>query len=199
MPAPAGDAPKITARIVTAARRSGSREAAGLPGAAAELRAVDDAGVLIAGSAELDGADHRALRNAALKPIGHVARLVARAKAGAHGIAVERAFDWSLEDRRALAALEQASLLLERQAMSAVAVQEIELQLPVARDRDGRQPLARRLVGQRGPQHRDNRVTDLHRFARLKLERIDGDRAFGDAVVVEHDAGLAVEHAVAQV
>ena len=95
-------------------------------------------------------------------------------------------------------ARELAAALFEREAVSAAAMQKIELQFPVARDCEGGQLLARRAVGQRRPQDRDNRIADLHRLPGLKLERIDRDRTFGDAVVVEHDPGLAVEHPLPQ-
>ena len=96
-------------------------------------------------------------------------------------------------------ARELAAALFEREAVSAAAMQKIELQFPVARDCEGGQLLARRAVGQRCAQDRDNRIADLHRLAGLKLERIDCDRTFGDAVVVEHDPRLAVEHTLPQV
>src|SRR5205814_233083 len=86
-------------------RRFGSREAAGLPGAAAELGAVDDAGILIAGGAELDGAGHRAVADAALEAVGHVARLVARTEAEAHGFAVEHALPQADTVQRVTAAV----------------------------------------------------------------------------------------------
>src|ERR1051326_2959320 len=94
---------------------------------------------------------------------------------------------------------ELGAALFERKAMSAAAMQKIEPQFPVAGDRDGGQLLARWPVGQRGPQHRDNRVADLRRLPGLKLERIDGDRTFRNAVIVEHDAGLALEHPLPEV
>src|SRR5262249_35998038 len=175
------------------------REPASLPLAGAELALIDDAGVLVAGGAEEDSAAHRTVRDPSFEAVGQVAGLVAAAETETHGIAVERALDRPLEHGRALLAAQPGALLLQCQVMGAAALQEVEPQFPCAGDHEGRCPLSRRRFGQRGAQDRDPRVADLHRLARLQLERIDRNRILAGAVVVEHDPGLAVEHAVAQV
>src|SRR5580704_8644238 len=67
-----------------------TRDAAGLPLAGTELAPVDDAGILVAGGAQRDGAGHRAILERALEAIRQVARLVAAAEAERDPIGVER-------------------------------------------------------------------------------------------------------------
>src|SRR3977135_2576664 len=154
-----------------AAARSGSREPAGLPFAAAELAAVHDTVARVAGGAELDCAGHRAVADPALEAVGEVARVVAPAKAETNGIAVERAADGTFELGRALMPGQLAAVLFQREAMDAVAVQEIEAQFPSAGDRDGRQPCGLRPGTQGCAQYRDDRIGDFDGLARLPLER----------------------------
>ncbi len=91
-----------------------------------------------------------------------------------------------------------AALLFESEAVGAAALQEIDPQFPLAGDFQRWPTRRRRLSLGRDQQGRHDRVADLGGFARLQLERIDGDRTLAGAVVVEHDARLAVEYAVAQ-
>src|SRR3954470_17727129 len=99
--------PAVAARSAALARygkgtEAGSPNSAGLPFAAAELAAVDDAVARIAGGAELDRAGHRAVADPALEAVGEVARVVAPAKAEADEVAVERAADRPFELGRSL-------------------------------------------------------------------------------------------------
>src|SRR5439155_5352638 len=96
---------------------AGSPNSAGLPLAAAELAAIDDAIARVAGGAELDRAGHRAVGDTALEAVGEVARVIAPAKAEANGVAVERAADRPFELRRSLMARKLAAMLFERQAV----------------------------------------------------------------------------------
>src|SRR4029077_14011324 len=56
---------------------AGSRHPAGLPPAGAELAAVDDAVVLVAGGAEHGGSAHRTVADLAIKKIANRAALIA--------------------------------------------------------------------------------------------------------------------------
>src|SRR5579863_5502759 len=145
-------------------------DAAGLPFAAAELAPVDDAGILVAGGAERDGAAHCAVRDPAFEAKGQVARLVAVAKAETDQIGLQRAADRSLELRRFLMSGQLVAALIERETVAARAVQEIDPQLPLAGNRRHRRPSRGRLVGQGCPEHGDHGIADLRRLARLQLE-----------------------------
>src|SRR5260370_34319759 len=139
---------------------SALRDAAGLPFAGAELAAVDDALILVAGGAERHGAGHRSVADLAFEAVGDRARLVAPVEGEADQVGVEHAGDRPLELRRALMAGDAAAALLERAAVGARALQEIDPQLPFAGDRQGRLPLGRRLVAERGAQNRDHGIAD---------------------------------------
>src|SRR5207244_805338 len=113
----------------------GSRNPAGLPLAAAELAAVDDTGILVAGGAQCDGAGHRAILDRAFEAIGQVARLVTAAEAEPHPMGFERADDRPLELPRALMPGQLVAALFERKTVTARPVQKIDPQLPLAGDR----------------------------------------------------------------
>src|SRR5712691_8124199 len=175
-----------------------THDTAGLPLAAAELAPVDDAGILVAGGAERDGAAHFAAGDRAFEAIGQVARLMAAAEAEANQISLERAGYRPCELRRALMPGQLVAALFERETVTARSVQEIYPQLPLAGDRRRWRSRRGRLVGQRRAERRDHGIADQRRLALLQLERIDRDRIVGRAVVVEHDADLPVEHRLAQ-
>src|SRR6266446_103505 len=84
--------------------RSGvsSRHPARLPLTGAELAPVDDAGILVAGGTERDGAAHFSVGDRAFEAVGQVACLITAAKAEANQISLERARDRALELRRFL-------------------------------------------------------------------------------------------------
>src|SRR5829696_5958579 len=86
----------------------------GAPLAGAELAAVDDALVLVAGGAEQRGAGHRAVRDLALEAVGDDRRLVAAVEGEEDAVGVDGALDRPLELRRALVAGDVAAALLER-------------------------------------------------------------------------------------
>src|ERR1700704_3235060 len=154
---------------------SRSSDPAGLPFAAAELAAVDDAAARVAGGAELDGPGHRAVADPALEPIGQVARVVPSAEAEADGIAVQHAADWALELGRALVAGMLAAMLFERQAVAHAAVPKIDPHFPIAGNRDGRRARRVRFRPHRPPQCREHGVANLGGPALLELEGIDRD------------------------
>src|SRR6266403_1726211 len=87
--------------------------------------------------------------------------------------------------------------LLEIEPMEARALQKVQSQLPIA-GYFGRRRWHRQLGGTTGiAQRRRDRVADLRGFPGFQLERIDHDRVPGRGIVVEHDAWLAIEHALA--
>ena len=108
----------------TTARRDGSIRRglcnpAGLPLAAAELAAVDDAGILVAGGAQCDGAGHRAILDRAFEAIGQIARLVAAAEAEPHPMGFERADDRPRELPRVLMPGQLVAALFKRETVAA--------------------------------------------------------------------------------
>src|SRR3954466_10381224 len=81
-------------------RASGQPACPPRPGA--ELRAVDDALVLVAGGAEQDPAFHLVLRDPTLEAIGNRRRFVAALEGQADMVGLDRAADRPVELRRAL-------------------------------------------------------------------------------------------------
>src|SRR5205823_11132469 len=175
-----------------------SRDAARAPAGAAELAAVDDAVVLVAGGAEHRRAAHAAVADFAVEEIADRAALVAGGERELDPVAVQPAADRALEMGRALLAGELGAALLEIEAVDARALQEIDAQFPIAGDFGLGRPIGSRCVSAGLAQYRRNGIADLRRLARLQLERVDRDRVPGRRIVVEHYARLAVEHALPQ-
>src|SRR5262249_31211999 len=90
----------------------GSPGATGVPAAGAELAAVDDAVVLVAGGAERDAASHPAIADRAVEKIGNRAALVALIEREADYIAAQASANWPLEQGRLLLAAELRAALL---------------------------------------------------------------------------------------
>src|SRR5215212_4377384 len=103
---------------------SGSSQPPRMPGPGAELRAVDNALILVAGGAEQHRAGHLAIRTASLEAVRNRRRFVTAGERKSYPVGVDFAVDRTFELLRALMPGDVAVGLFKRETMGARAVHE---------------------------------------------------------------------------